>query len=94
MYPPSDEPEHVRIARNQAQAKWISPAVWLLLGMLKLFFGAAPQSGIIFISFALISVTEIALEKKAVAQKWRICFQVIGFGLLLIWFFAFSNLKW
>ena len=36
MYPPSDEPDSVRIARNQAQARWISPFLYLVPGQ-KLF---------------------------------------------------------
>ena len=57
MYPPSDEPDSVRIARNKAQARWAGPILYVGFALIQ-FISGHTTLGVLW---ALTGVAHLAL---------------------------------
>jgi hypothetical protein len=68
MYPPSDEPDSVRTARNQAQLRWLVPALYLASGLVAVVVAGAPKGwpdlGVSWLAAGVVGLTCAYLEHR------------------------------
>ena len=68
MYPPTDEPDSARVARNQAQSRWLVPALYLASGLLALVIAGAPKGGptlgVSWLAIGIVGMTRAYLEHR------------------------------
>ena len=70
MYPPSDEPDEVRIARNQAQARWIAPIAFLAGGLVAVCIRGWRSVGVCYLAAGTIDLACAFLERRSVSKIW------------------------
>ena len=88
MYPPSEESEESRIARNQAEGKWVFPFFSLLTGLLGIILGAEP-TGMVWTGSGAIMITDLLLEKQGISKKRRLAIRIVGGTVIcggIIWY--------
>lgn len=68
MYPPTEEPDSVRTARNQAQLRWLVPALYLVSGLLAVILAGVPRGwpglGVSWLAVGVIGLTCAYVEHR------------------------------
>jgi lipopolysaccharide export LptBFGC system permease protein LptF len=85
MYPPSDESDDARVARNQAQARWILPVLWIVWGMAAFFFSPhGARSKVAWVGIGVFSIADLILEKNGARKKKRLSIIIPGLVLVMV----------
>ncbi len=82
MYPPSEESEEARIARNQAQSKWVFPFIGFFSGLLAIILGAR-STGIAWTAGGAMMIVDSLLEKQGVSEKRRFAIRIATVTVIL-----------
>jgi hypothetical protein len=84
MYPPFDESDSARVARNQAQARWIIPVFCIVWGVVAFFFFPhVARESVVWAGIGVFSIADLILEKKGVSKKHRLSIMVPGLAAVV-----------
>ena len=82
MYPPSDEPDSVRIARNQAEFRWFQRWVLPLLFSLPLLIDSLAKHRwwmlAVWVGFLVSWIADLILRKNGASTRLRWCIRIAG----------------
>jgi hypothetical protein len=82
MYPPSDEAEDIRIARNKAQGHYAVLTIQVLLGLLTGMFRHFDALSVIWLGGGLLGLLRLVLVNRGVSRTRQLCSLVVGFAIV------------